>query len=475
MLIYFLPKLQDVKVIRIIQTFLNSKYSMFLIAALALISNIFSLEIAVLYVYLSIVIIAMLFCEDLLSLIPIACCSYYTFSRQNNPLSHDKTSVFLESAAKTNLFIIIGITAVFAISRLVFEIVTKEEKRKLPKLTWGFVALGLAYVIGGIFSGYYDGRTAFFGFTQIASLCFCYFYFYFTVDFKKVKKSYFALLGTTIAVLLLFEIVGMLYFSGFFSITENFNRGLLYTGWGINNNVAAAMVMCLPAPFYYACKKKYGGVFLFLANLLMISLFFVQSRNGILFGLFVFVICFFVTLFNTKKKNLPSLILTQFAFMTLYIVTIFSAQEYILEMFGSLIDKGLSDNGRYEIYRNGFKQFLENPYFGNGFYECGAYRWGDNSIGKFFPSRYHNTYIQILASCGVFAMIAYLYHRFETLKIVFKKINIEKVFMGLIVFALIVMSILDCHFFNFGPGFLYSTILLLLEINLIKNESLTIS
>ena len=56
-----------------------------------------------------------------------------------------------------------------------------------------------------------------------------------------------------------------------------------------------------------------------------------------------------------------------------------------------------------------------------------------------------------------------------------KKINIEKVFMGLIVFALIVMSILDCHFFNFGPGFLYSTILLLLEINLIKNESLTIS
>ena len=156
MLIYFLPKLQNVKVIKMIQTFLNSKYSMFLIAVLALISNIFSLEIAVLYIYLGIVITAILFCEDLLSLIPVACCSYYTFSRQNNPLSHDKTSVFLESAAKTNLFIIIGITTVFAISRLVFEIVTKEEKRKLPKLTWGFVALGLAYVIGGIFSGYYD-------------------------------------------------------------------------------------------------------------------------------------------------------------------------------------------------------------------------------------------------------------------------------------------------------------------------------
>ena len=39
----------------------------------------------------------------------------------------------------------------------------------------------------------------------------------------------------------------------------------------------------------------------------------------------------------------------------------------------------------------------------------------------------------------------------------------EKIFIALSVFALIGGSLLDCHFFNFGPGILYGTLLFLAE------------
>lgn len=455
----------------ILQKILDSKFLIILIALLTLMSNLFSLEIICLYCYLFIVIIAILFSDDLLCLLPIACCGYYTFSRKNNPLSNSMTSVFLEKTTITHLIIILIATAVFAITRLIFDLITKEEKRKLPKLTWGFLALGLTYILGGLLSKYYDSKTAFFGFTQIAALSFCYFYFYFTIDFKKVNKSYFAFLVTVISILLLAESIGMLYYCNFFS-KDVFYRHDLYTGWGINNNVAACICMTFVGPFYYACKKKYGWLFLILCNLLFICLVFIQSRNGILCGLILFTILFFLAIAKASNSNRPHLILTQIFLTFCYVTVIILFEDFLYSKLVSIINVGLSDSGRFQIYIDGFKQFLDYPILGNGFYQCNTFRWGNNDIGSFFPARYHNTYIQILASCGLVSMIAYLFHRFQTVKLVFKKGNCEKYFMSVIIFSLILTSILDCNFFNFGPGFLYSTILLLLEINSINNKIL---
>lgn len=471
MLKYFYPKLHNSIFQTIIQKILDSKFLILLIGFLALLSNLFSLEIIVLYIYLVIIIIGVLFSDDLLCLLPIACCGYYTFSRKNNPLAIDKTSVFLEESVIIHLIIIFSITAVFAITRLVFEIITKEEKRKLPKLTWGFLALGFSYILGGLLTKYYDGRTAFFGLVQILSLSFCYFFFYFTIDFKKVKKTYFAFLVTVISLILLFEVLGMLYYAGFFASNGNFSRSLLYTGWGINNNVAACICMSLPAPFYYVTTKRQGWLYLIFCNILLITLISVQSRNGILFGILIFLICFIASIIKSSNFNRINLILTQIFFLVIYALIILEFNELLIQKFSSIISAGLNDSGRFKIYIDGLKQFLNNPIFGNGFYECLAGRWGNTEIGDFLPSRYHNTYVQILASCGIFSLAAYIFHRIQTIKLITKNFSVEKFFMFMILFGLIITSILDCHFFNFGPGFLYSTILLLLEINCLRKEN----
>jgi hypothetical protein len=91
-------------------------------------------------------------------------------------------------------------------------------------------------------------------------------------------------------------------------------------------------------------------------------------------------------------------------------------------------------------------------------------------VGQFLPARYHNTYVQLLASCGSVGFFAYVYHRYDTLRMVFKEQNIEKYFLNLCISGLLLTSLLDCHFFNFGPGLTYSILLLLMEIDTLRKQ-----
>ena len=54
---------------------------------------------------------------------------------------------------------------------------------------FGFIFLGLTYILGGLFSDSYNFKTAFFGLLQIITLFFTYFCFYYTVDWKRVTKD----------------------------------------------------------------------------------------------------------------------------------------------------------------------------------------------------------------------------------------------------------------------------------------------
>ena len=468
MLIKFFPSLGDNIIVKYIKRGLESKYSAILIAALTLLSNLFSLEIPIMYAYAVIVALAALFCDDLLCLIPMALCAYFLFSKVNNPLDPAHTSIFLGSEGLLHLAVAAALIAIFTITRWIFEFVTHKERRKLPKLTWGFVALGGAYVLGGLLSTYAGFDTSFFGLVQILALAFSYYYFYFTVDFKKVDKSYFAYLMTVVGFLLCGEVLGMLYYGGFFEAVGGFNRGGLYTGWGIYNNVAGAMIMCMPAPFYYAATKKNGWAFLLLGNLFFAALLFIQSRGGMVFGTVLYGLCVIVTIWKASKKK--ALILTELGLLLIVGVVALIFRDKIADMFMSVIDVGMNDSGRFEIYKDGLTQFLDFPIFGNGFYACQNFRWGDNTIGKFLPARYHNTYVQLLASGGMVAFTAYFFHRAQTLWMLFKKRSVEKYFIALCVLGLLLTSLLDCHFFNFGPGLTYSALLLFLEMDHLREE-----
>ena len=109
---------------------------------------------------------------------------------------------------------------------------------------------------------------------------------------------------------------------------------------------------------------------------------------------------------------------------------------------------------------------MQFPIFGDSFYPSGYLPWqfaGVEEYENFFPPRWHNTIIQLMASCGIIGLIAYAVHRLQTVKLLFKKRNLATGFIALALMALLGMSLLDCHMFNIGPAFFYSMTLLFIE------------
>lgn len=467
MLLYYFDKLKENKIVKLIQAFLSSIWSIIFVVTLGLAANLFEIEILVYYTYFVIILLASLFCDDLLCVVPISSCSYMTFAKQNNPMGYEQTSIFLQRSTQIKFIIVCILIAITLITRLTFDIKTKKKERvRYPKLTAGFAILGLTYILGGIFSGHYDGRTAFFGLVQILALSFTYFVFYFGIDFKKVKKDYFAVLFTAIGFMIVGEVIGMLYYADFFINYKEFNRGLLFTGWGVYNNIGLIMAMMIPAPIYYAIKKdKIGWIFCLISSLFHFATVFTQSRNSILVGTIMYIVCALISIFLAKGKNKLYNFLAYACYAIFTVSSIYLFNDLVTNIFYSLIKTGSSDSGRFDIYRYGFENFLLNPSFGNGWYVNGVFQWGVVDENTFLPPRYHNSYIQIIATGGIAMSVAYIYHRFETLKLVLKNFSIEKFIMGTIIFTLLIGSVLDCHFFNFGPGFIYSALLLLIEVD----------
>ena len=176
MLTQLFPTINDNQLIKLIKKGINSIWMMILIILFAAISNLFGMELFAYYSYMIIAIATILFNEDMLPTIPIVCIGYMTFSKENNPLAKEQTSIFLTNSVIIQFAIIAILIAIFVSARLIFDLVRYKERRKMPKLLYGYIALGIAYILGGLFSPYYSFKSALFGLIQIISISFFYFF-----------------------------------------------------------------------------------------------------------------------------------------------------------------------------------------------------------------------------------------------------------------------------------------------------------
>ena len=144
-------------------------------------------------------------------------------------------------------------------------------------------------------------------------------------------------------------------------------------------------------------------------------------------------------------------------------------REFFMKYFGRITDisfDSLDDysSGRLSIWKIGLEHFSSNPIFGVGWYQC---TWHYHA----FPPRYHNTFIQLMGATGLLGLLGYLFHRFETCFVVFKKITLEKSFALICIAGLMVANLVDCHFFNIWLGFGYGFLLAFMEGQEIKRKS----
>lgn len=440
--------------------FLGSKYFVAVLALCVLGCNIFGWE---LYLYPAVCVVgcyACLFCKDLRCVIPIALFLYVSPSMKNEP-SKNPQSVFYPEHGMW----IIALFAALLVVALLVRIVLRERRSIFTtkrRLIGGALALGVAFLVGGIDGEAYTLQNLRYIVLLFLSLFGLYYCLTALIDWKSVEKDYFAwlglILGLTVAVELAFVYIEK--WDQIFNENGTIVRWLIFTGWASYNNMGAMLIFCLPCAFYLAATKKAGWFFNLLGQVLFAATLFTCSRASIATGAIVYLVCAFILL-GRRQNFKQNFVLYGLLFIAL-VASLVVFREEIETVFKFVLDAQVSNNSRWDIFKQAWLNFLNRPIFGKGFFGWSVYGIGVGEVAL-LPAMAHNTPLQLLASCGAVGLGAYAYHRYQTIKLVFKRRSTEKTFLGLCITAVLIACLLDCHIFLLGPGLSYSAFLAFLE------------
>lgn len=459
-----------------LNTYMRTPWYVVLIAVLTALSSVFGLDLALYTLFVLVSIYVCLFGADLLPIMPIVICSYVSPSVANNP-GRNENSIFYPENGGIYLIIIAALFVVCLVYRLITDPDFGGKKFLSAKrsLASGMILLGVAYLLSGIGIeqyGAYFARNTLFAFIQFAAVFVMYFVFSGAVKWEQTPKDYLAWTGMCVGFVVLIQLLEN-YLSGriFIGSGLTIDREMIATGWGMHNNIGGMMAMMLPFAFYLARTKKCGWIFNLLGSVLLGGVIASCSRTSMTVALVCYCICA-VVLLRCKRSRTQNLIVYLAAGLTAVVFGVLFWDQ-LFDIFYKFIDEIFIMSSRDKLVVNGCKQFIAYPIFGGSFYPQGDYipwDWSTlESFTSFFPPRWHNTLIQIAASCGIVGLAAYMMHRIQTVLLFLNKFTIEKLFIALFVLSLVVASMLDCHFFNVGPVLFYSMALAFAE-NIERSE-----
>ena len=442
-----------------VDQFLRTPSYIVTVMLLAALSNLFGWELPVYTVFIAVGIYACLWGKDLLPLIPLFLSAYIAPSMHNNP-GRNPDSVF----ALHRYGIYFGFLVAALVIALAVRIIRQRKlffTRKCQLLP-GLLALAITYLLSGIGSDGYAQlapKSILFALLQGTCLLLPYWLISCGVDWSRTRRDYLAWTGFAAGGVLLCQILWV-YFSTEVVVDGIIERTNIYTGWGMYNNMGCLLAMMIPFAFYLATKYRKGWIGTVVGTAFLIGVVLTCSRGSILVGAAVYVFCTIAMLryANNRRANFIALVTSVVA--VLLITLLFHKQ--LLLLFSTLLDKALDPSTRDIIYRDGLRLFRENPIFGITFYPPAGVSWGWSTVPgftAFFPPRFHNTFVQLLASCGILGFGAYLWHRVQMVKLFLQRGTKEALFNGCCVLVLLICSMLDCHLFNFGPALFYAVIL----------------
>ncbi len=436
-----------------------------LVAVLCAVAFTYSQELIVYTLYIAIIAFIVLFGEQTARFLIVLPFFYIAPSVIHNPAVFDD-SIF----RNIGCLIYMGILAITGVTFIAIGTVrcAAQEKRK-PFLRCSYLALGFAYICSGLFTGGANGKNLIFALIEAVSISALYFIGIHIIDSKPHDISTFAKLGCAMGLTLLVEMFDIYMFSSLFE-RGYLNRGNILTGWGIHNNLGNMLCFCIPCAFYmmYRSSKRKSAWFIY-ACLLLFAVVLTTSRSSMLTGGCIFVLCLAFVLYKFRRQKIVTtvvfitcgaLIMGAVAFILLWI-----RYDFIKLTVEKVLDSGiLNDSNRFKAWKEGLNQFFHYPIFGKGFYECSAYLFHDG-VSDLLPARWHNTIVQILASCGILGFIAYAFHRIQTIRLFWKNRTVENYFIALSILAILMGSLTDNHFFNIGPGIIYGIFLAFAEKN----------
>ena len=396
---------------------------------------------------------ALIFSESLKPLFAVVCTYLYQFSVKNSPSVPAQSDYFSDGgkiAAYVILYIIVFAALVFFFRRN--RIIDRGELRRLPILLPALL-LSAAFLLNGVLGGAWSAASLGYGMMNILTFFIALYLFW--LGFRRADAdelaSYFAYVSTLIALLIAAEL-GLLYLTSDSLIVDGaVNKEAVLLGWGNWNNIGQNMIVTIPAVFYGVMKNRNPWYYFAVATLTVGAAALTLSRNALIFGALTYAACAIIACFVGRTRRAFRVITPAGALSVVGVALVF--REKIFSILADYIERGMSDNGRFDLYKQGIDEFLAAPIFGKGFFGITTETF---NFVDFFPQMMHNTPIQLLASMGIVGVLAYLVYRVATVRYVLRRPCLAKSMLAISMLVLIAQSLLDNFIFYIQPVLYYS-------------------
>ncbi len=470
-----LQAVSDLPLFQKISSFLDGYCYPVVYAALMFICSLFGLEFLSYAVTTAIVVYVCLFAKDTRAIIPPAVLVVYSMSWQHTPQPPYR-SQFLNSTAFLAVVAVLGACIVSAMILRLLLFRKKGNLFRFPSMGIGIALLCAAFLTNGVFSSEFVAKDILLGLLIAFSFGALYFFFSATLNRSFNYGLYFACVLALASAVIFLQVVKLLVFGHYtpdghlsvFDANGSINKDLMITGWGMSNNVGGMLAMFLPTQLYLAAKFRRGYLFYIFAFFQFGAICVTLSRSSLLVG-GVMLLAGVVLLSIVKTPNRKFFRIFNIFVLVCGVLFCILFWEKIVQVFYVIFERGFDDSDRFEIWKNGLLNFLKDPLFGVGFY---APFYVDVNIENwFFPDMYHNIFIQILASCGLFGIFVYVYHLSQVLNLAVRRQTAERIFFFAIFLMLSGTSMLDNHLFHVFPALVYSMVICLWEKDVEKELS----
>lgn len=407
----------------------------------------------------------LLLLKDLTPIIPQFLFMNVMISMQNSPLNFGEIVGSDFYTRIENLAQIVFVVALLIAAMIYRLVVLGKAKTFKPNLIfWALCVLSAAFVFNGLGSENYTVKNLLYGLLLSFLFLVVYVVAFTNVELTDENFNKIAIGFMAFSALLIIELA-LKYAVDYEKIYAGgtLNKQEIIMGWGVWNNCGMFFSICIPPVMLLASKSKYGYLYLLYAVALVAGAFFTGSRQAMLGSSFAFIICAVALLVKSRARLINGILLGILLVIALILIAVY--REYVLAFIDKIMqnvfneDGSFSGNGRMRLIRLAIDYFKANPFFGSGFFSPFESFELTGITDTLFPTFAHNTFAEILGTCGVFGIVSYLGYRVITVIGFFKKPSCNKFYMAACILTLLLICLLDNYIFYMLPTLIYSTLI----------------
>jgi O-antigen ligase len=252
--------------------------------------------------------------------------------------------------------------------------------------------------------------------------------------------------GILVCMQLITEYIRVYLSGGEAALIEYLKYKLHDIGWGGPNNIAPIIAMTLPASLYFSIRYPRRSAPYILWALVQYALILSTGSRGTILIVSAAMPILLIYTFMKSGKSLQSGLTMGLAVAAgITLAAVFRKEIYFV--FSEVINRGISPNGRLQLYAEAIRTFFRFPIFGAGW----DYKLGQGTSDSYTPYWFHSTPLQILAFMGIIGAIFYGYFYYWRYRTFLAKPSpaVLAVFAGALLFDL--YGMIDVNFF--GPTF----------------------